>query len=165
MTEKIEETTKLLLEEGRRKGFLTYAEMSKLMDDQFIPPETMDQVFVALEDAGIEVLDDAASAEESLSKDDIAGAAASVAGGRPAVDPSRGVLPEKIDDPVRMYLTQMGEIPLLTRDQEIFLAKSIEVHWLEDGDHSFKPRVRSGRTFEQNLTEAMDAVAAFRASV
>jgi RNA polymerase primary sigma factor len=36
-------------------------------------------------------------------------------------------MPEKIDDPVRMYLTQMGEIPLLTRDQEIFLAKTIEV--------------------------------------
>ncbi len=34
---------------------------------------------------------------------------------------------EKIDDPVRMYLTQMGEIPLLTRDQEIFLAKTIEI--------------------------------------
>jgi RNA polymerase primary sigma factor len=34
---------------------------------------------------------------------------------------------EKIDDPVRMYLTQMGEIPLLTRPQEIFLAKSIEI--------------------------------------
>jgi RNA polymerase primary sigma factor len=36
-------------------------------------------------------------------------------------------MPEKIDDPVRMYLTQMGEIPLLTRDQEIFLAKTIEI--------------------------------------
>ncbi|HEX6882814.1 MAG TPA: RNA polymerase sigma factor RpoD, partial [Planctomycetota bacterium] len=34
---------------------------------------------------------------------------------------------EKIDDPVRMYLTQMGEIPLLTRDQEIYLAKTIEI--------------------------------------
>jgi RNA polymerase primary sigma factor len=40
---------------------------------------------------------------------------------------TRGVMPEKIDDPVRMYLTQMGEIPLLTREQEIFLAKTIEI--------------------------------------
>jgi len=45
------------------------------------------------------------------------------------------------------------------------LAEGIEVHWLEDGDHSFKPRVRSGRTLEQNLAEAMDAVATFRASL
>ena len=38
-------------------------------------------------------------------------------------------MPEKIDDPVRMYLTQMGEIPLLTRDQEISLAQ-------DDRDHA-----------------------------
>src|SRR3990167_6899527 len=37
------------------------------------------------------------------------------------------ISPEKIDDPVRMYLTQMGEIPLLTRDEEIMLAKKIEI--------------------------------------
>jgi RNA polymerase primary sigma factor len=126
MTDKIEETIKLLTEEGRRKGFLTYAEMSKLMDDQFIPPERMDQVFVGLEDAGVEIVDDedanspAPAAGETLPKTKAAAKQAT---------PSfpRGVLPEKIDDPVRMYLTQMGEIPLLTRDQEIFLAKTIEI--------------------------------------
>lgn len=41
------------------------------------------------------------------------------------------------------------------------LAPRIRLHWLEDGDHSFKPRVKSGRTLEQNLGEALDAVAAF----
>ncbi len=46
---------------------------------------------------------------------------------RAAAQALKGVLPEKIDDPVRMYLTQMGEIPLLTRPEEIFLAKSIEI--------------------------------------
>ena len=39
----------------------------------------------------------------------------------------RSSLPERIDDPVRMYLTQMGDLPLLTRDQEIHLAKTIEI--------------------------------------
>ena len=130
MNDKIEETIKLLTEEGRRKGFLTYAEMSKLMDDQFLPPERMDQVFIGLEDAGIDVVDDEdagplASEKEALPK--------SVAGKSNKKKKSalpefpRGVLPEKIDDPVRMYLTQMGEIPLLTRDQEIYLAKTIEI--------------------------------------
>ena len=125
MTDKIEETIKLLTDEGRRKGFLTYAEMSKLMDDQFIPPERMDQVFIGLEDAGIDVVDDddaspAAAATETLTK-------APAKAKKLTPDFPRGVLPEKIDDPVRMYLTQMGEIPLLTRDQEIFLAKTIEI--------------------------------------
>jgi predicted alpha/beta-hydrolase family hydrolase len=41
------------------------------------------------------------------------------------------------------------------------LASAIRVHWLEDGDHSFKPRVRSGRTLEGNLTEALDQAADF----
>ncbi|TDJ71450.1 MAG: RNA polymerase sigma factor RpoD [Planctomycetota bacterium] len=127
MSDKVEETSKLLIEEGRRKGFLTYAEMSKLLDDQFIPPDAMDQVFIALEDAGIEVLDDARAMDlDTKDRLALAGAATST---MPVATPTlgRGVLPEKIDDPVRMYLTQMGEIPLLTRDQEIFLAKTIEI--------------------------------------
>lgn len=41
------------------------------------------------------------------------------------------------------------------------LSKEIRVHWLEDGDHSLKPRVKSGRTLEQNLTETIQAMAAF----
>ncbi|MEZ6018675.1 MAG: RNA polymerase sigma factor region1.1 domain-containing protein [Planctomycetota bacterium] len=58
MSNKIETTVKLLVEENRRKGFLTYQDMSKLMDDQFLPPDQMDQVFMGLEDAGVEVTDD-----------------------------------------------------------------------------------------------------------
>ena len=136
MTDKIEETIKLLTEEGRRKGFLTYAEMSKLMDDQFIPPARMDQVFMALEDSGIEVLDD----DDSSSVDEISRRATNTTTATKVAAPAikrgkakraavtvRAPLPEKIDDPVRMYLTQMGEIPLLTRPQEIFLAKAIEI--------------------------------------
>jgi predicted alpha/beta-hydrolase family hydrolase len=45
------------------------------------------------------------------------------------------------------------------------LSDRIRVHWIEDGDHSFKPRVRSGRTLEQNLEEALDATAAFVAGL
>jgi predicted alpha/beta-hydrolase family hydrolase len=41
------------------------------------------------------------------------------------------------------------------------LSAAIRLHWLQDGDHSFKPRVRSGRTLEQNLLEAADLTAAF----
>jgi len=125
MSEKIDDTIKLLTEEGRQKGFLTYTEMSKLMEDQFIPPDRMDQVFLALEDAGVEILEDSEAPAED-SKEDIATAVARARDQQQAETP-RAVLPEKIDDPVRMYLTQMGEIPLLTRDQEIFLAKTIEI--------------------------------------
>jgi predicted alpha/beta-hydrolase family hydrolase len=43
------------------------------------------------------------------------------------------------------------------------LSPAVALHFLEDGDHSFKPRVRSGRTLEQNMEEALDVVAAFAA--
>ncbi|MFT7678028.1 MAG: RNA polymerase primary sigma factor [Planctomycetota bacterium] len=130
MTDKIEESVKLLVEEGRRKGFLTYAEMSKMLEDHVVPPDRMDQIFVGLEDAGVEVLDDAAAEEAAAPS---AGAkvktapTASAPPGRLVTVAATSVIAEKIDDPVRMYLTQMGEIPLLTRPQEIFLAKSIEI--------------------------------------
>jgi RNA polymerase primary sigma factor len=129
MTDKIEETIKLLTDEGRRKGFLTYAEMSKLMDDQFIPPERMDQVFIGLDDAGIEVVDDEEDGPAAAAGDAIRKPAPVAATKKAARTPEfpRGVLPEKIDDPVRMYLTQMGEIPLLTREEEISLARKIEL--------------------------------------
>src|SRR5260370_8051379 len=83
----------------------------------------MDQILIMLEDEGIELIEEAEAEERE--------------GGSPALDDeARAELDlsfideeesRRIDDPVRMYLTQMGEIPLLKRDQEIALAKKIEV--------------------------------------
>ncbi len=135
MSERIEDTVKVLVDEGRKKGFLTYSEMNRLLEDQFIPPDKMDAIFLQLEDAGVEILDDAetAAAEDGLPSDEDEDPGIKEDDHAQEEEPheatsfQRGVMPEKIDDPVRMYLTQMGEIPLLTRDQEIFLAKTIEV--------------------------------------
>lgn len=41
------------------------------------------------------------------------------------------------------------------------LARDVQIHWLKDGDHSFKPRKTSGKTLEENVVEAVDAVATF----
>ena len=127
MAEKLEQTIELLTEEGTKKGFLTYAEINALLADRFVPPERMDQIFMALEEGGIEVVDDL-----ELDPGRIAERESRPIAVKPAPEPvtpviERSAAPERIDDPVRMYLTQMGEIPLLTRDQEIFLAKSIEI--------------------------------------
>ena len=129
MPDTIDTTIKLLVDEGRKRGFLTHAEMNKLLEDQFLPPDKLEQVFIGLEEAGVDVIEDA---DADLTTDVTAGATVATPPGTAAaakavVEASRAVLAEKIDDPVRMYLTQMGEIPLLTRPQEIFLAKSIEI--------------------------------------
>jgi RNA polymerase primary sigma factor len=127
--DRIEDIGKLLVEEGNRRGFLTYQEINKLLDDQFIPPDRMDQLFMILEDQGIEVVDEADAERPSLAvvddEDDPKGNRNF--GDDVEAPVERVVSPEKIDDPVRMYLTQMGEIPLLTREQEIYLAKTIEI--------------------------------------
>jgi hypothetical protein len=133
MAEKIEDTIKQLVSEGRKRGVLTYSEINRILEDQFLPPDRMDAVFVTLEDNGIEVQDDADTAALREEKDDHEGKLAARPDDGDHEDEmpeplfQRSGMPEKIDDPVRMYLTQMGEIPLLTRDQEIYLAKTIEI--------------------------------------
>jgi RNA polymerase primary sigma factor len=134
MADKIEEIVKHLVEEGRKKGFLTYSEMNRLLEDQFVPPDKMDAIFMALEDGGVEVQDDVDAGAERLAEGEEAESVVAVDedadGGDDELPEAlfpKSAVPEKIDDPVRMYLTQMGEIPLLTRDQEIYLAKTIEI--------------------------------------
>ncbi len=57
--------------------------------------------------------------------------------------------------------------PLGSRDEiaTYNLPERLNIHWIEDGDHDFKPRKRSGRTQEQNCQDAADAIAAFAASL
>ena len=58
MSTKIDDTIKSLIDEGRKAGFLTVSGMTKLMEDQFVPLDQMDQVFFALDEAGIDVVED-----------------------------------------------------------------------------------------------------------
>jgi RNA polymerase primary sigma factor len=100
------------------------------MEDQFLPPDKMDQVFIGLEDAGIDVVDDndtEVSSDVTVKTATDAKASVAAVAAKALQDAGKASVAEKIDDPVRMYLTQMGEIPLLTRPREIELAKRIEV--------------------------------------
>ena len=114
---------------GRAKGYLTYEEMNTAAPELAPSPEMMDRILQAMDAAGLEIIDggDAVRRERAASR--ARGDVEPVVAEKDR-KPSALELPittEKIDDPVRMYLTQMGEIPLLTRDQEISLAKKIEV--------------------------------------
>jgi RNA polymerase primary sigma factor len=121
--EKIEDGLKALLESGKEKGYLTFSQVNDHLPDDDANPEKIDQLLILLEEQGIELIDESEAEERE--------------GGAPALDDdARADLDlsfideedsRRIDDPVRMYLTQMGEIPLLKREQEIALAKKIEV--------------------------------------
>src|SRR6266478_4400973 len=123
--EKIDEGLKALLESGKEKGYLTYSQVNDYLPDDAVNPEKLDQLLLLLEEQGIELIDEN-EAEEREGAPARAGRDDDV---RAELDLSfmEEEDTRRIDDPVRMYLTQMGEIPLLKREEEISLAKKIEV--------------------------------------
>jgi len=135
--EQFDPDVRLLIEEGKKRGFLTYEEINRVLPDDLVSHEKLDTLIMFLDDLGVRLLDEAEAARTQTADDadgpskrefDLAAQAASDSPG--LIDdstPFGSGSAEKIDDPVRMYLTQMGEIPLLSRDEEIMLAKKIEL--------------------------------------
>jgi RNA polymerase primary sigma factor len=111
-----------LLEKGKERGFVTCDEVNKALPEDLVSPDKLDALLQKLDDLGIEMVDGAA--EEGESEDE---------GGEEESVPIREKEPRTpgttppIDDPIRLYLTQMGQIPLLTRDDELRLASRIDI--------------------------------------
>src|SRR5438045_2232224 len=126
MDVKLDEGLKALLDQGKERGFLTYSQVNDFLPEEAVNPEKLDQLLLVLEEQGIELIDDSEAEEREASP-------AVVAAEREEdrVELELAFHEEedtrRIDDPVRMYLTQMGNIPLLKRDEEISLAKKIEI--------------------------------------
>ncbi len=127
-----------LIELGRSRGYLTWEELNDRLPDDSVAPEKLDQLLLTLDEAGVELVDEADLDRLGLGVQVQAAAGDADGNGEQAVRQAEPEEPHgheelaepghrNIDDPVRMYLTQMGEIPLLTREQEIALAKKIEL--------------------------------------
>jgi len=123
---------------GKTQGYLTYDQVNEYLPDEAVNPDKLDSLLVALDEQGISLYSEAPEPEVEL----VEPSAAQVSDERPVLldenyAPKPAKEPVQIfssddvsrwnEDPVRMYLTQMAEIPLLTREQEISLAKKIEV--------------------------------------
>ncbi|MBI1977072.1 MAG: sigma-70 family RNA polymerase sigma factor, partial [Candidatus Omnitrophica bacterium] len=124
---------KQLISLGKEKGSLTYEEVNNMLPDDVVSSEEIDRVLSILGEENIEIVDnrpDAAVPEEEAS-DLLEEEAAEEAGKGEKPAPAEGEVENVepvtyVDDPVKMYLRQMGQISLLTREQEINLAKKIE---------------------------------------
>ena len=107
LTEKVKELLRL----AQEQGYLTYNDINDSLPDSIVSAEEMDEVLIKLRNLEVEIVDQAEvdrvkqpepEEEEDKSRLDI------------------------LDDPVRMYLKQMGQVPLLTREQEVEISKRIE---------------------------------------
>jgi RNA polymerase primary sigma factor len=107
LTEKVKELLRL----AQEQGYLTYDDINEALPENVVSPEDLDEIFEKLRNLEVEIVEQAevdrvrqpeADDDDDSSKLDI------------------------LDDPVRMYLRQMGKVPLLTREQEVEICKRIE---------------------------------------
>jgi RNA polymerase primary sigma factor len=153
--EEVDLRIQALLDLGTSRGYLTYEELNQRLPDEVVSPDKLDSLLMMIDEMGIKLIDEMdipeqkpvvrpksdksekvsakiekltkgvkpAKREDEAAEEDDDDEALDLSLEAELVEAST----KRIDDPVRMYLTQMGEIPLLTREQEIALAKKIEI--------------------------------------
>ena len=127
--EKKMDDVKNLIDLGKEKGFLTYEEVNDVLPPDVTSPEVIDDIMVLFSDMDIEILDnDSAEKRAAKKKSD---SASQEKEGSETISSFDDSTYGKTDDPMRMYLREMGQIPLLSRDGEITIAKRIEEGQLE----------------------------------
>jgi RNA polymerase primary sigma factor len=106
-TQKIKELVRL----AQEQGYLTYTDINDALPEGLISPEALDEIYVKLRNLEVEIVDQAEVDRIKQPEPE---------------DEDEKVRLDILDDPVRMYLKQMGQVPLLTREQEVEISKRIE---------------------------------------
>ncbi len=107
IADKIKELVRL----AQEQGYLTYGDVNEALPDTLVTPEDLDEIYIKLRNLEVEIVDQAEV--DRIKQADL----------EEGEDKARLDI---LDDPVRMYLKQMGQVPLLTRDQEVEISKRIE---------------------------------------
>ena len=129
----VEEQIAEIIERGKKKGFLTYEDINEYLPEGAVSPTRLDSLLANLDEIGVSLLDEADVVKHELAEEFEAEEKQTKDVARIEEDKllekqlSASDTAKRIDDPIRMYLTQMGEIPLLIRKAEIELARKIEL--------------------------------------
>ena len=118
LEEKYDEVRQLI-QIGKEKGYLLYDEVNELLPPDITTSDDLDELFTTFGNAGIEVVD----SEQKYREDKLLDRRGE--GSDAELDLTPSVI-DKTNDPVRMYLREMGTVPLLTREGEVAIAKRIE---------------------------------------
>jgi len=119
-----------LIAEGKKKGFLTFDELNKALPSEVNTPEQIEEIIVIFDQLDIDIVDEKLTRGIEIAEDD---------GEEPkeeeklelAEDEDGADYSSRSNDPVRMYLREMGAVGLLDRDGEVYIAKKIEAGELE----------------------------------
>jgi RNA polymerase primary sigma factor len=139
--EEVDSRVQAILDLCTSRGYLTYEELNEKLPDEVVSPDKLDSLLMMIDEMGIKLIDETdvhefqkgpkpklkkPKAEDEPAPEELAKEEEEEIDLNLEAELAEAST-KRIDDPVRMYLTQMGEIPLLTREQEIALAKKIEI--------------------------------------
>jgi RNA polymerase primary sigma factor len=115
-----------LISIGREKGYLTYSDINDALPDEVISAEEVDDILDTLEELDIQILDASEAEEiesEEVEEEDNLSNMQEYTEAELDLSPGKT---SKVDDPVRLYLREMGRVPLLSKKEEVQLSKRIE---------------------------------------
>ncbi|MGB7374754.1 RNA polymerase sigma factor RpoD [Pontixanthobacter sp.] len=123
-----EASVKKLLTKAKRKGYLTYDELNAALPQDQMNTDQIEDVMSAISEMGVNIVenDEEAEAEQEQEAEVEEITVGAKDAKKPAAAPKKLAAGERTDDPVRMYLREMGAVELLSREGEIAIAKRIE---------------------------------------